>query len=105
MKYLAYLEQESEGCDYSIACGQTTWRFDADDNDQALRKLTLKVSDNYNHCEAMLGHIILYEINNEIQIDVKDIYDDINMSEQEKERLELESLERKELDRLKEKYE
>ena len=45
MKFLAYIKQKGEGCDYTIGCGQTMWVFEADSWEAAIEKVRLSVVD------------------------------------------------------------
>jgi len=43
MHFLAHIRQESEGCDYTIGCGELTWTFEADSWDDAVAQLKREV--------------------------------------------------------------
>lgn len=104
MKYKAYLEQKSEGCDYSIACGQKVISIDAINIEEAKEKLTTIIIEEYSHDEYLLEYVEIYEINEVFKIDIIDIYkrrdDIINQNKL----IKMNEFERIEYERLKQKF-
>lgn len=102
-KYVAYLKQKGEGCDYTIGCARTMLTINANNIDNAKEKMIEILKENY--CgETELSSCIIYEISNELKIDVKSIYNDIENDKKIKRLKKQEELEKAEMDRLIKKY-
>jgi hypothetical protein len=44
--FIAYIKQESEGCDYTIGCGRALWWLEAKTKEEALMELRQKIIGN-----------------------------------------------------------
>lgn len=98
--YKAYFEQEG-GCDYTIGCGYILVDLEAKTWDAAIDEITEKMEyygiDN-------IDKATLFEINEELEIDVDDIK---NVQEEEKrleKQKEIDEQEKQEFERLKQKF-
>jgi len=47
MLFIAHVKQSGEGCDYTIACGETVWKIDAPDKNTAIKRVRRKVIGEY----------------------------------------------------------
>jgi len=104
-KYIAYIKQDGEGCDYTIGCAQTVKRFEANSFEEAEIKLKEIIDEDYSNEEFRLEFAELFEINKNKEIDLEALYNQIdNKEEQEQQKLQ-EQKERKEYERLKNKFE
>jgi len=104
MKYIAYIKQEGEGCDYTIACGETVIEIIADTLDNAWDKLLEQIEENYSG-ERSLESCVLYEVSNTEYMNLDKVYKHIEAKElQALYKKELEA-EHKEYERLKNKFE
>lgn len=112
--FIAYVKQKGEGCDYTVACGETVWRLKAETYEDAMEELKDKVigkmetSDCEYHegywSDSTLDCITLFEVSSEIQIPVDTWYvDALERAEAAKAEIK-EKAERNEFERLKEKY-
>lgn len=73
-QYKALLIQATEGCDYTIACGEKVVDLNAKNIEEAKEKLKLLILEDYNHEEVKLERAELYEIRNKIDVDTSSIY-------------------------------
>lgn len=72
-KYIAYLEQAGEGCDYTIACGKLLIELESDDLHGALEEIKQMLKEEY-HGERALGRLRLFKIEEELPVDLRAIY-------------------------------
>lgn len=104
--FIAYVKQKGEGCDYTIACGETLWRLKAKTYEDAIKELKDKVVGEMeipDHGDK-LANITLFEISSETQIPVDTWYaDTLKHAEDIKAEMK-EEAERSELHRLEKKY-
>ena len=112
--FIAHVKQNG-GCDYTIACGETIWRLEANTREAAIEELKNKIigkmeMPDCKHFEGywderLLSHVTLFEIFGETILPVDKWYAEaLKRVEEAKTGLE-EKDERAELERLKEKYE
>jgi len=84
MKFWAYVKQEAEGCDYTIGCGQTVWRFEADTWEDAVvwvKREVIGHVDAYGdhpgyHGERELGEVILCQVVRSDKMPLREWYDE-----------------------------
>ena len=81
MKYIAHLVQKGEGCDYTIGCGLVVHELSADNMEDAKQELKELIKEDYSYSEAYLEKATLYEVKEEVNIEVEKIY---NEKEEEK---------------------
>jgi hypothetical protein len=74
MRYYAYLKQLGEGCDYSIGCAQTLIKFEANNDEEAKKKLEEIIKENYRG-ETELESLLLFK--NPIPFDLGSVYSKI----------------------------
>lgn len=112
--FIAYVKEKGEGCDYTIACGETIWHLKAETYEDAMEELKNKIIGKMElpECEYYEGYwsdstldcITLFEISNETRIPVDTWYADA-LKHAESVRAEIkEEAERSELHRLEKKY-
>lgn len=75
-KFVAYLKQKGEGCDYTIGCARTLITIDADNMDDAKDKMIEKIKEEFQG-ETELSSCIIYEVSNEIKLPLNSIYKEI----------------------------
>lgn len=73
MTYYAYLKQSGKGCDYTIGCGNTLVAIDANDEEQAMRKLENIIRDEYSSDDKRLEKAIML-FATKAQVDLDEIY-------------------------------
>ena len=105
MKYKAYLTQEGEGCDYTIGCAQTVIDIHANNIGDAKQKLIEIIEEDYNCFEYSLSGAEIYECNQIHIMPIKEIYNEIDAKEMEREQKRIEEEELKQYLKLKEKFE
>lgn len=103
MIYKAYLKQCGEGCDYTIGCAQTVIEIEAQNINEAKQKLYQEIEENYTG-ERELELCELYEINEVVVCNLKELYKRIDDAEYTLEQQRKEDLDRKEFERLKAKF-
>jgi hypothetical protein len=103
MIYKAYLKQSGEGCDYTIGCAKTVIDIEAQSIDEAKQKLYQEIEECYRD-ERGLELCELYEINEVVVCDLKEWYKRIDDAEYAIKQQREEDLERKEFERLKDKF-
>jgi hypothetical protein len=104
MKYKAYLRQGGEGCDYTIGCGQTVIDLEANSIPEAMVRLYEAVKETYHSDEYLLAKAEIFEVNRIENIDVKEIYRQIDEAKRLSQAKEKEEAERKEFERLNAKF-
>lgn len=104
MKYKAYLKQEDEGCDYTIGCAQTVIDIEATSMEEAKQKLTDTIIEEYSYDEGILDSAELYECNKVFVLPVGEIYAKKEQLKQWEEQRQQEESERREYERLKQKF-
>lgn len=103
--FVAYVKQAGEGCDYTIACGETMWTLDAKTREDAVIELERKVvgsRDEYG-CVS-LSKLILFEVLSEEEMPLSVWYRHMKEAEEQHEHEQAESRERREFERLRKKY-
>ena len=103
-KYKVYLKQDGEGCDYTIGCGQTVITIEAENIKKATIQLKEIIADEYNHDEARLEKVELYEISNIGVFDIQHFYEDLKKMEVLANNSVKENAEKLEYERLKSKF-
>ena len=73
-KFVAYIKQQGEGCDYTIACGYKLINLKAASYVAALQELTNIIKENYSEDDYRLSSVTLIEVANKWKIDVDKIY-------------------------------
>ena len=101
-KFIAYVKQYGEGCDYTIGCGQTLWELDAESLEQARVELEKEASD-YND-ENALKSITLYEVSHSEDMPVQEWENREKLRVEEAKKRAEETAERIEFERLKKKF-
>lgn len=104
MKYIAYLKQKGEGCDYTIGCAHTVIDLEASSIEEAIKELTSEILDSYGSDEVMLDEVELYEVAQVVKIPVKRIYDQRDEFKAQQAQNESDEAERIEFERLKQKF-
>jgi predicted RNase H-like HicB family nuclease len=82
--YKAYIKQCGEGCDYTIACGETVIDVAGNTPEEAITNLIPMIEEEYTE-ERRLKSIQLFEISQVISVNVNEIYRNISLKEKEKE--------------------
>jgi hypothetical protein len=82
MLYKAKIKQQSEGCDYTISCGETIIDVYADTIEEAKDRLFKIIKSEYLNYERRLGVVELYEISKTEIIDIKKLYEIIDADEE-----------------------
>lgn len=112
--FIAYVKQKGEGCDYTIACGETLWYLRAKTREEAIEELKNRAIGKMGlpECEYCDGYwsdntlasIMLFEVSSEMLIPIDTWYANaLEHAEAAKAEIK-EEAERNELERLKEKY-
>ena len=99
-KYLAYLEQDG-GCDYTIGCGISKLIIEAEDIKEAKNKIEEILEESW---LDLLDRCTLYEISDELKINVDEIYNKAQEREKDRKRKQEEKKDRKEYERLVKKF-
>jgi len=102
-KFVVFIKQDGEGCDYTIACGRNLLTIEANDIEEAELKVSDIIKEEY-FDEQSLYHCIIYEVCDELKVNLKQIYkemDDDKKSEEEKKQ---EEKEKREYERLVKKF-
>ena len=81
-KFIAYVNQTNNGCDYTIACGKTLWKLKAIGYKEALLELRRDIVPPLEDDEGIreLESVTLYEVASEMSVPIEQWY-----SEREKE--------------------
>jgi len=103
MEYKAYLEQNCDGCDYTIGCGRVIIDIEADNIDDATKKLKEIILKDYRG-DNSLQYVEIYEVNKTVVLPIFDYYIENAKIEEEKKKLYTEELEKIQYQRLKAKY-
>ena len=103
-KYVAYLTQKGEGCDYTIGCGILLIPIDATNMDEAKDKLSEIILEEY-FDDTELKKAEIFEINQYFDMPVKEIYKKKEEFERLKKEKDKDEKERKLYDELKKKFE
>lgn len=117
-KFIVDIKQHGEGCDYTIGCGQKTFIIYAEDLLQANKRFIemfypdfesndVDWTDDYGGYtdEMNLENAIIYEVVDELKIDMPSIYKNIEKIRLSEAQKMIEDRERAEFERLKQKYE
>lgn len=108
MIYKAFIKQEGgEGCDSTIACGETIIDLEATTLEEAKIELIKEIKENFSDDERRLEIAELYEIIQVqvIDIDLERLYNEIDEAEIEEDEKQVEEEEREQYKKLKAKYE
>ncbi len=100
-KFKAYFEQGGEGCDYTIGCGMILIDLEATNWDAANEELVERM---YDYGLGNIHRATLLEITKTLYIDVDDIKAAEEETRNEEKQREIEEQERKEFERLKQKF-
>lgn len=117
-KFLVYVKQHGEGCDYTIGCGRKVFFIEARDMIQAKDRFTRMLSPEFGqdnqpewtkdyggyNGEMKLVSAQIFEVADEVKVDVAECYENIEKFKIEKALKAVEEKERKEFERLKAKY-
>jgi hypothetical protein len=104
-KYMAYLQQHGEGCDYTIACGKELIPLKGDNLTEAAKDLRRIIEEEGYTGERRLKDVVLLEIDNFISMDINLIYNEIKKEQERQVDEGNREAELAELERLKRKYE
>lgn len=74
MNYYAYLKQKGEGCDYTIGCGNTLIRIEANSDKEAISKLSEIIEERYSD-DPELSNVSLFR--DKIDFDFRSLKEDI----------------------------
>jgi hypothetical protein len=102
--YKAYLQQEGEGCDYTIGCGLRVIDITANSMEEAKHKLAETIATEYSYDEGMLYAAELYEVEQVFSMDVKAIYQKVVDDRNAEKQREKDAKEKAEFERLKSKF-
>ncbi len=115
MKFAAWLKQDGDGCDYTIGCGYRLIEFDAPTTDDAIIQIKEKITGyrdgkalddsgytEYN--ERKLESAVLFEIAQSVDLPLIDWYDELNKMLTRGSIAYIEEQDRKEYERLKQKF-
>jgi len=95
---------EGQGCDYTIACGETVIEVGASTMDEAREKIISIIREEYSHPERRLQYCELYEVSDIFSVDLKQLYESIDEAKGVTEQLQRDNEERAEFERLKNKF-
>lgn len=101
--FKCYLQQEG-GCDYTIGCGNQVITIAAKSMDEDKEKLFAEIEENYSHSESMLAAAEIYEVIEAIKVPIFEWYKKIRESRSRAKNILLEEKDRKEFERLKNKF-
>lgn len=116
MKFIAYVKQDVERCDYTIGCGQCTIGFEAESMDAAVklyRDAALGSQDDENPFvyyglrdtkDQSIKSVRLYRYDEELLVDIGTIREEQKQIAVAQAKAESEAKERAEFERLKQKY-
>jgi len=102
--YKAHLCQAGEGCDYTIGCGHALIWLKASNMEEAKIELAKEIKERYSSLESEIESAVIFEVTEEVEINVKDYYDQLQKERDEYDRLQREKREREEFERLKQKF-
>jgi hypothetical protein len=115
-KYVVHLNQGG-GCDYTIGCGQRTITIWAENITQAHERFISMIgsfddddvdwTEDYGgwRCEYwFLATVTIYEVSDEVNVDMKAVYANLDEVEALRKRLAAEDAEKKEYERLQKKF-
>lgn len=113
--FIAYVKQEGEGCDYTIACGYELWELEAQTEEEALAELRHKVvgdieqeyddREEYGYWdERRLESVTLYKVVDKITAPIGLWYDEARAVVAAKAAEAREAVERMQYERLKRKF-
>ena len=105
VEYVAWVNQNGEGCDYTIGCGHNLYALKAKTMEEAITEAEKMVLETVGYAWAeRYGDVTIYEISDAYNVRVERVY------RQEEERLaalaaqEIEQMERALYERLRDKY-
>jgi hypothetical protein len=113
MNYIAFVQQKSKGCDYTIGCGVALWGLKAASYEDAMAELYNKIlvpeeGEDYlpygPGSEEVLKSATLYEVSNAWEIPLKLWFEKAVNDKRSKEEIRKESDEREQYERLKKKF-
>ena len=112
--FIAHLIQAGEGCDYTIACGESLIKLKAKTEEGAIQELKNKIIGTWDqeegdyeegyHDDSELEKVTLYEVSNEITIPVEEWYEEAEKYKKEAEDKMENEAEKAEYERLKAKF-
>lgn len=103
-QYKAYLVQDGEGCDYTIACGHLMIDLESNNMEDAVRELAEIIRSEYSHEETRLERAIVIEVTRTVNMSLYELYKEVQKEREEKRIKEKEAKELAELERLQKKY-
>jgi hypothetical protein len=104
MKFVAYLKQIGDGCDYTIGCGQKLIGLDAQTWAEARAEMRKLLADNYSHDESRLETVTIYEVKTAERVPVDDWYAEIEDEEDQAQEARDKENRRREYERLKREF-
>ncbi len=110
--YIAYLVEEGEGCDYTIACGETVLKLKATTRDEAIKELRQEIIGEWNGDEyeggygpdQRLEHVEFFEVVDKELMPISVWYSDADAFRKKQANGMAEESEKAEYDRLKIKF-
>lgn len=102
-KFVVFIKQKGEGCDYTIGCARNLLTIKANDIEEAEGKLSDIIKEEYRG-ETELSSCVIYEVANESKVDLKQIYSDIKKEKELSKQKRQEEKERQEYERLVKKF-
>ena len=103
--YKLYLIQAGEGCDYTIACGHKMYDLDATTLEDAKKEAETLIAEEFSLDENRLEEAAILEVTNIVELNLKNLYTNLDTANKKKEDTLLESIERKKYEELKKKFE
>jgi len=103
--YKLYLIQSGEGCDYTIACGHKMYDLDATTLGGAIQEAETLIAEEFSLDENRLEEAAILEVTNIVELNLKNLYMNLDTANKKKEDTLLESIERKKYEELKKKFE
>lgn len=103
-KFICFIKQDGEGCDYTIGCGLNLLQLKSTNMDDAIQEMKDIIKEEYNHYESKLGFCTVYEVSETHKLNVKGYYNQLESEKFELKKKLQEEKERQEFERLKKKF-
>ncbi|MFW6225939.1 MAG: hypothetical protein ACOC3V_03185 [bacterium] len=103
-KYISFIRQEGEGCDYTIGCGINLIKLKSTNMDDATQEMKEIIKEQYNYSEAYLEKCTIYEVTDSFKLNTKDVYSELKKEKEYEKKKQEEEKERKEYERLMKKF-
>ena len=74
-RYIVWIVQHGEGCDYTIGCGRNLYDLEATDKEAAIAEVTTMVKETVQWGKAArYGEITIYEVSDSLEISPGPLY-------------------------------